>query len=131
MDTPPDTAKQSPGLSALADTPDYEITFESEPKRLRVQFNGETIADSTEALVLSETRHADVHYFPRADVSMDFLRRTDHHSFCPYKGSASYWSIEAGGKSVENAAWSYEDPFDDLPEIKSYISFYKDRVTFR
>ena len=130
MGTASDTPKPPSGHSALADTPDTEITFVAEPKRMRVVFNGETIADSTRTLKLLETRHADVHYFPRADVGMDFLRRTDHHSFCPFKGDASYWSLEAGGETVENAAWSYEEPFDDVAEIKGYIAFYRDRATF-
>ena len=128
MGTSSDTPKQPSGQSALADNPDYEITFEAEPKRMQVVFNGETIADSTQTLVLFETRLADVHYFPRADVCMDFLRRTDHHTYCPYKGTASYWSIEVGGETVENAAWSYEEPYDDVSEIKGYISFYPDRL---
>ena len=117
------------GLSTLSDTPDYKITFAAEPKRMRVVFNGETIADSTKSLVLRETHHADVHYFPRADVRMDILHRTDHHTVCPFKGTASYWNIEAGGETVENAVWSYEDPIEAVSEIKGYISFYKDRVT--
>jgi len=123
-----DTPKQPTGQSVLATNPDYEITFEADPKRIRVVFNGETIADSTKTRVLLETRHADVRYFPRADVCMDFLRRTDHHTYCPYKGNASYWSIEAGDETVENAAWSYQEPFTQVSEIKGYISFYKDRV---
>ena len=128
MGTSSDTPKQPSGHSALTETPDYEITVEAEPKRMHVVFNGETIADSTQTLVLFETRHADVHYFPRADVCMDFLRRTDHHTHCPYKGNAAYWSIEVGGESVENAAWSYEEPYEDVAEIKGYISFYPDRL---
>ncbi len=129
MGTFTDTPKQPSGHPALADTLDYEIKFEAEPKRMHVVFNGETIADSTKTKVLIETRHADVHYFPRADVCMDFLRRTDHHTFCPFKGTAAYWSIEAGGESVENGAWSYEEPIEDVSEIKGYISFYMDRLT--
>ena len=82
----------------------------------------------TRRLVLLETRHPDIHYFPRADVRMGFLRRTDHHTYCPDKGNAAYWSIEVGGETVENAAWSYEEPFDEVSEIKGYLSFYLDRV---
>lgn len=126
MATSSDTPKQPSGQTALVDNPETKIKIETEPKRMHVVFNGVTIADSTRTLVLLETRHAAVHYFPRADVNMDFLRPTDHHSFCPYKGTAAYWSIEAGGESVENGAWSYEEPFDDVSEIKGYISFYMD-----
>ena len=113
----------------MAETSDREITLAAGPQRLRIVVHGQTIADSTNTLVLFETRHADVHYFPRADVNMDFLLRTDHHTHCPFKGDASYWSIEVAGDTLENAAWSYEEPFQDVSEIKEYISFYMDRVT--
>ena len=112
----------------MATNPDCEIKFAAEPKRIQVVFHGKTIADSTKTLVLLETRHPDIHYFPRADVRMGFLRRTDHHTYCPDKGNAAYWSIEVGGETVENAAWSYEEPFDEVSEIKGYLSFYLDRV---
>ena len=128
MATLSDTPKQPSGPSALATNPDYEIKFEASAKRMRVVFNGETIADSTKTLVVRETRLPEVRYIPRADVCMDFLRRTDHHTFCPYKGNAAYWSIEVGGETVENAAWSYEEPYEEVSEIKGYISFYLDRV---
>ena len=91
MATFADPPKQPSGRSALATNPDYEITVEAEPKRMRVVFNGETIADSNKTVLLHETRLPDTHYFPRQDVAMDFLNSTDHHTFCPYKGNASYW----------------------------------------
>jgi uncharacterized protein (DUF427 family) len=95
------TPKPPSGHSALATNPDYEITVEAEPKRMRVVFNGETIADSNKTVLLHETRLPDTHYFPRQDVAMDFLNSTDHHTFCPYKGNASYWSIVAGGETMK------------------------------
>lgn len=113
----------------MTTNPNHEITIEPAPKRVTVEFNGETIADSTKTLVLKETGYADVHYFPRADVGMDYLKSTDHHSHCPYKGDAAYWSVEVGGETVENAVWSYEAPFDGVLDIEGYLSFYPDRVT--
>jgi len=121
------TPKPPSGHSALATNPDYEITVEAEPKRMRVVFNGETIADSNKTVLLHETRLPDTHYFPRQDVAMDFLNSTDHHTFCPYKGNASCWSIVAGGETMENGAWSYQEPYEEVPDIKGYISFYLDR----
>lgn len=114
--------------SGFKTNPDYKITFEPSPRRVRVKFNGETIADSTGAHLLFETRHLPVYYFPPSDVRMDLMTATDHHSFCPYKGTASYWTIAAGGKSAENAVWSYPDPFEEVAAIKDYLAFYWDRV---
>ncbi len=113
----------------MAANPDIEIKFKPGPKRLAVVFNGQTIADSADTLILLEPRHTEVHYFPRADVRMDFLRPTDHHSHCPYKGKAAYWSIEVGGESVDNAVWSYQEPYSQVSEIKGYMAFYPDRVS--
>jgi uncharacterized protein (DUF427 family) len=95
---------------------------------VRVKFNGETIADSSAAHLLFETRHLPVYYFPRADVRMDLLAPTDHHSFCPYKGTASYWTIRVGDKASENAVWAYPDPFDEVAALKDFVAFYWDRV---
>jgi uncharacterized protein (DUF427 family) len=123
-------------MSALAETresgfktnPDYRILFEHSPRRVRVGFAGETIADSTDAHLLFETRHLPVYYFPRADVRMDLLTATDHHTFCPYKGTASYWTIKAGGRVAENAVWGYPDPFTEVSQIGDFVAFYWNRV---
>ena len=56
------------------------------------------------------------------------LERTQHTSFCPFKGGASYWTLRAGGRVEVNAVWSYEDPFDEVAGLKDYVAFYPDRV---
>ena len=110
--------------SGFKTNPDYRITFERSPRRVRVRFNGETVADSTNAHLLFETRHLPVYYFPQADIRMDRLTATPHRTYCPYKGDASYWNVTAGGKSAENAAWSYRDPFAEVAAIKDFVAFY-------
>ena len=114
--------------SGFKTNPDYKVTLERSPRRVRVKFNGEWIADSTAAHLLFETRHLPVYYFPRADVRMDKLVATDHHTFCPYKGRASYWTIRVGDKVLENAVWGYPDPYDEVPELKDFVAFYWDRI---
>ena len=114
--------------SGFKTNPDYRILFERSPRRVRVEFNGATIADSTEAHLLFETRHRPVYYFPRAAVRMDLLEPTDHHSFCPYKGRASYWTVKVGNRTSENAVWGYPDPYDEVARIKDFVAFYWDRV---
>ena len=122
------TAAALPRQSGFKTNPDYRITFEASPRRVRVNFAGETVADSTNAHLLFETRHLPVYYFPRADVRMDLLTATDHHSFCPYKGQASYWTLRAGGRVAENAVWGYPVPYEEVAAIKDYVAFYWDRV---
>jgi uncharacterized protein (DUF427 family) len=108
--------------------PDHPITITRSGKNVRVSFAGKTIADTTRALELKEASYPAVFYIPRADADMTALTMTDHHTHCPYKGDASYFSIAAGGRSVENAVWSYEAPFPAVAEIKEYLAFYPKKV---
>jgi uncharacterized protein (DUF427 family)/class 3 adenylate cyclase len=109
--------------------PDYEIRVEPAAQRVRVEFNGERIADSTRAVVLRETRHAPAYYLPMQDVRRDLLAKTDHATHCPFKGNASYWSVRVGDKVAENAVWAYEEPYREAKAIRGYVSFYRDRVS--
>jgi uncharacterized protein (DUF427 family) len=95
----------------------YGFTITPSSKRVTVVFNGETIVDSTRGMVLMETRLSPVYYFPRDDVRMELLKRTTHRTHCPFKGNATYWSVNVGDQSAENAVWSYEQPIDDAKGI--------------
>jgi uncharacterized protein (DUF427 family) len=108
--------------------PDHPIAIARNGKRVRVSFAGTAIADSTRALKLTEAGYAPVNYIPRADVDMGALARSDHRSYCPYKGDASYFTIAAGGRTAENAVWSYEQPYPAMAEIEGYLAFYPSRV---
>lgn len=108
--------------------PDHPITIAPNPKRVRVRFGGQIIADTGRALTLKEASYPAVQYVPRADVVMDLLKPTAHTSHCPYKGDASYFTIAAGGKTAENAVWSYERPFPAMSDIAGYLAFYPNRV---
>jgi len=106
----------------------YEIRFEKNSRRVWVEFNCEAVADSTRALVLHETRLAPVVYFPREDVRFDLFEKTAHTTHCPFKGDASYWTLKVGGATSENAAWSYDDPYDDAAPLREHLAFYPNRV---
>lgn len=106
----------------------YSIRFETCPRRVRVEFNGAAVADSARALVLHETRHPPVFYFPRQDVRFDLFEKTAQRSHCPFKGDASYWTLKVGKAVSESAAWSYDDPYDDAAPIKGHLAFYPGRV---
>ncbi len=108
--------------------PDYRVDLDPSGRRVVVRFNGVVVVDTENALVVRETKHDPVLYFPREDVRMELLERTDHETFCPFKGEASYWTLSAGGRREENAVWSYEDPFDPVAGLKDYVAFYADRV---
>jgi uncharacterized protein (DUF427 family) len=86
------------------------------------------IADTCEALTLREAAYSPVHYIPRKDVDMSLLERTDHGTYCPYKGDCAYYSIPIGGGRSVNAVWTYEVPFAAVAAIKDHLAFYPDRV---
>jgi uncharacterized protein (DUF427 family) len=108
--------------------PDHPITVAPNPARVVVTVAGRVIADTKAALTLREATYPPVLYVPRNDVDMALLERTDHATYCPYKGECAYYSIPLGGKRSVNAVWTYEDPFAAVAEIKDHLAFYPDRV---
>jgi uncharacterized protein (DUF427 family) len=108
--------------------PDHPITIEPNPARVIVSVAGRTIADTRNALTLRERSYAAVQYIPRKDVDLTLLERTDHQTYCPYKGDCSYYSIPLGGKRSVNAVWTYEAPYAAVAAIKDHLAFYPDRV---
>ena len=108
--------------------PDHPITITPSPSRVVVTVGGRVIADSRAALTLQEAAYPPVLYIPRADVDMGALARTDHATYCPYKGDCAYYSIPAGGERAANAVWTYEAPYDAVAAIRDHLAFYPDRV---
>ncbi|MDH3704673.1 MAG: DUF427 domain-containing protein [Acidimicrobiia bacterium] len=86
-------------------------------------FNGTVIADSDATVVVEGN-----HYFPPDSVRGEYLSPTEHHTTCPWKGDASYFTIEAGGQQVENGAWTYPQPKGAASEIADHIAFYRSQV---
>ena len=111
--------------------PDHPITIAFNPKRVEVVYNGHTLVDTIGALELKEASYHAVQYVPREDVEMGYMTRTDHHTYCPYKGEASYYTILMDGVFAENAVWSYEDPYPAMAEIKGHLAFYPNKVDIR
>ena len=108
--------------------PDHPITVTPNPRRVVVTLGGRTIADTRDALTLREASYPPVQYIPRQDVDMRLLARTDHASYCPYKGEASYYSLPSGGERSVNAVWTYEAAYPSVAPIKDHLAFYPDRV---
>lgn len=108
--------------------PDHPITITPDSGHIIVRLGGRVIADTRAALVLREASYPPVHYIPRGDVDMSLLERTDHATYCPYKGDCSYFSIPLGGLKSRNAVWSYEKPYPAVAAIKDHLAFYPDRV---
>jgi uncharacterized protein (DUF427 family) len=108
--------------------PDHPITITPNPRRVRVTAGDIVIAETTKALTLKEAKYPAVQYVPRQDANMALLERTDRVTHCPYKGDASYYSLKADGKTLDNAIWTYEAPFPAMTEISGHLAFYPDKV---
>ena len=108
--------------------PDHPIVIEANPARVVVALGGVVIADTRSALTLREASYPAVQYIPRKDVDMSLLARTDHATYCPYKGECAYYSIPAGGERSVNAVWTYEAPYAAVEAIKDHVAFYPSRV---
>jgi uncharacterized protein (DUF427 family) len=106
----------------------HPITVRPNPARVIVKAAGRVIADTRSALTLREATYPAVHYVPRDDVDLSQLQRTEHSTYCPYKGDCAYYAIPALGGRGENAAWTYESPFDAVAPIREHLAFYPDRV---
>ena len=96
--------------------------------RVRVLAAGTLIADSLTPLLVTESRHQPVWYFPLADVQDQYLRDSEHSTYCPFKGHASYWHIETPDGVLENAVWGYRTPFAECLPLAGHVAFYTDRV---
>ena len=107
-----------------------DIKIRKAPGKWSVRSGGAVLGESSNALELSEDGYPPVIYFPREDIAMAFLDRTEKTSHCPHKGDASYYSIVTRSTTLENAVWSYEAPFSAVEQIKNHLAFYEgDQVT--
>lgn len=112
----------------FAKNPEHRVDIEPSPRRVRVTVADRVVADTTHAMLLRESRHTPVYYIPRTDVALDMLTKTEHSTYCPYKGHASYYTITAGNRVEENAIWSYETPYDECDPIREHMAFYWKKV---
>ena len=112
----------------LLDGPRHKLLFSAFPRRIRATLAGQTVVDSDLAMLLHESNIFPVLYFPKGDVSMELLAKTDLTTHCPFKGDASYWTISAGDTGVENAAWSYEAPIDGATWLQGYVAIEWSRM---
>jgi len=108
--------------------PDHPISIERDSARVVVSAAGRVIADSRNALTLREADYPPVQYVPREDVDLSQLKRSDHVTYCPYKGDCNYYSVPVGGKKSVNAVWTYENPYPAVAQIKDHLAFYPGRV---
>jgi len=111
---------------------EHTATFEHPNDHYQVRLGDQVIVDTSRAIIVKEVSERGVYppvlYFPIEDTRKELLEPTDLHTRCPIKGEASYFSVSANGKVLENAAWFYPSPSEQVSEIAGYLSFYSDKV---
>ena len=123
MRTRPRRNEPGPGQESVWDYPRPPV-LEPTPRRIRVVFNGVTIADSTRAYRVLETSHPPVYYLPPEDVLVQHLERTERQSVCEFKGGAVYYTVRVGDRDATDAAWCYPDPTPAFAPVARYLAFY-------
>ena len=118
-------SNKAPGFEK---NPAHRVDIAPATVHVKVELGGEIVAETRAAQRLDESNHGAVYYVPRADVNTMLLKKTEHTSYCPYKGHASYYTIVANGREAENAIWSYETPYDECAAITEHMAFYPGRV---
>ncbi len=109
-------------------TAEHPITITPTAGRVQVRVNGALVADTRAALGLAESTYPVVQYIPLGDVDPAVLSCTDTRTYCPYKGEASYYSVNAGGTTVEDAIWTYEEPYPAVAAIAGHVAFYPSKA---
>ena len=113
----------------LEPTVEHPITINPTGARVVVRVNGEVVADTHDALQLQESSYPAVQYIPLKDVVQDRLARTDTSTYCPYKGDARYYSVTtAAGDTVDDAIWTYDEPYPAVGAIAGHVAFYPDKA---
>jgi uncharacterized protein (DUF427 family) len=113
----------------LTPSADHPITIASNPERVVVKVGDTVVADTRAALTLREANYPAVQYIPRKDVNMSLLARSEHASYCPFKGDANYFNLKPLAGDGADAVWTYEAPYPAVAAIAGHVAFYPDRVT--
>lgn len=108
---------------------DHPISVSPFAGRVKVTHGGEMLAETVKALALMEAQYPIVFYVPRADVRTELLEPSQTQTKCPYKGTATYFSLKGAGEAGRDIAWSYEKPFDAVSEISGYLAFYQEKAS--
>jgi uncharacterized protein (DUF427 family) len=114
--------------TVLQPGPQHPITVAPAPGRVTVQVAGTPVADTSSALALQEANYPVVYYVPLADVRSEVVKPSDHTTYCPYKGDASYYSLATPNGEVADAAWYYAEPYPAVAEIAGHVAFYANKV---
>ena len=118
-------AESAPGFQKH---PNYQVDIIPTEDHVRILLGEHCVADSRRPLMVTETKHHPVWYLPMADVDATLIESTETSTYCPFKGHASYWNLTGSEGVLEDAMWSYLEPYDECLPLAGYVAFYTDRV---
>ncbi|CAN7210687.1 DUF427 domain-containing protein [Variovorax paradoxus] len=107
--------------------PDHQVREEPLRQPMEVEVEGMVVASSADVIRVVEDKSPVRYYFPRTDVRTDKLERSQTTTECPFKGTASYYSLNVGERQLDDAIWSYEDPYDEHQALKGRMAFYDEK----
>jgi uncharacterized protein (DUF427 family) len=107
--------------------PFHRVDVRRSARPVRIEVDGDVVAETTRARLLFETSLPLRFYLPREDVRVE-LHPNSRRTYCPYKGQASYWSVDVGGRRREDLGWTYEQPLPDVVAITGLVAFWDERV---
>ena len=108
--------------------PHHRVDVMPSSRHVQIRVKGVTVADTHRPSLLFETTLPVRYYIPREDIKWDLMVSEELHTRCPYKGLASYWSVQVDDKKIKNIAWSYPEPIPECPKIKELVAFFNERV---
>jgi uncharacterized protein (DUF427 family) len=109
-------------------SPDHKVRESRSRQRFQVSVDGEIVAESADVIQVDEDGAPVRYYFPRADVRMEKLTRSQTTTSCPFKGTANYFNLDVGGKQLADAVWTYEQPYDEHVDLRERVAFYDDKL---
>jgi uncharacterized protein (DUF427 family) len=124
----PLSGRSSQAVNYRIEGPAHKLLMQEFPRRIRATFGGQTVFDTLHGMLLHETGLLPQLYVPQEDIRADLLRPTDHRTYCPFKGTASYWSVVVGDQVADNAIWAYPEPNAEAAWLRGYAGFYWDAM---
>jgi uncharacterized protein (DUF427 family) len=107
--------------------PDHKVLEKHPKEKFQVKVGDRVVAESTDVIKVEEDDHPARYYFPRSAVKADLLKRTETTTLCPFKGTAHYYSLKLGDKNLNDAIWTYEEPYDEHRDLKDRLAFYEEQ----